>query len=93
MLYKYAVSQSNDLIALVDIHDGFGEMADDENDNDSGEQGCHRLVPPGNYQHQQKNYQNIFFHLIFTPLVAAYWGFNEIFIALSGPSWRLSTSA
>ena len=57
---KYA-NHVNDLIALVDIHDGFGEMADDENDNDSGEQGCHRLVPPGNYQHQQKNYQNIFF--------------------------------
>ena len=38
----------NDLIALVNIHDGFGEMADDENDNDPSEQGCHPLVPPVN---------------------------------------------
>ena len=82
MLYKYAVSQSNDLIALVDIHDGFGEMADDENDNDSSEQGGHRLVPPGDYQHQHKILQTN----SFTPLVAVYWGFDEIFISSSGPS-------
>ena len=39
----------NDLIALIDIHDGFGKMADDENDNDSSQQSGHCLVPPSNY--------------------------------------------
>ena len=53
---KYA-NHVNDLIALVDIHDGFGKMANDENDNDSREQRCHRLVPPVNQHQQFKNKQ------------------------------------
>ena len=38
----------SDLIALVDIHHGFGKMADYENNYDPSEQGCHCLIPPKN---------------------------------------------
>ena len=34
------------LVALVDIHDGLWQMADDENHDDPGEQGGHGLVSP-----------------------------------------------